>query len=167
MCPLHILASDPIPLIEYQRCAWLPVDTLATSILEIFESLAFVPKTPDFEPEEASVFYNLVNPSAFTWDCVLSELREAGLKFKSVPVSEWLHNLQDSAAKGDSSDANPSIKLIDYYKSQYQSDQGPEGASIVFESSEAQMASAAMRRIPKMIGTGYMPKVLAAWMQKW
>lgn len=173
-----------------QQCTWLPVDTLATAMLEIFETLSSTSQPTSSnhqnDNEPSTAFYNLVNPTAVTWASVLTELREAGLAFETVPVSKWLRRLQDSntstsASADEASSANPATKLVDYYKQQYEADNnnngvasggsggsgGAEGAGIVFATDKAQAHSAAMRQVPELIGTGYVARVLAAWMRRW
>jgi thioester reductase-like protein len=84
---------------------WLPIDTVAKIIVELCHSA---------EPRDV---YNLVNPKAFNWTRdLLPMLRAAGLAFEQVTAQEWLARL---AASNPDPGVNPTIKLLDFYKSKY------------------------------------------------
>ncbi|PYI03850.1 acetyl-CoA synthetase-like protein [Aspergillus sclerotiicarbonarius CBS 121057] len=64
-----------------ETCTWLPVDTLATCILEIIHSQSQSqtnPKPSHPDKYNTQIIYNLLHPHPFTWLDVLSQLRTAG-----------------------------------------------------------------------------------------
>jgi hypothetical protein len=148
-----------------QQCSWLPVDTLATTILELSKTLAAssTPQGPD--PSNPSIFYNLVNPHVFSWEDLLSELHAAGLEFTTVSFSDWLQKLRISAAHGDEL-RNPAVKLIDYFEKTYGAE-AFENKGITFETTAVQRDSAVLRYPPNIIKDGYVRKFLASWLQRW
>ncbi len=61
--------------------------------------------------------YNLVNPRSFNWTRdLLPMLRAAGLAFDEITAEEWLARL---ASSNPDPAINPTIKLLDFYKSKY------------------------------------------------
>lgn len=149
-----------------QRCSWLPVDTLATTILELSKTLAASPTPIGSDSSNPSIFYNLVNPHVFSWEDLLTELHAAGLDFSTVSFSDWLQKLQNSAAQGDEV-RNPAVKLIEYFKKNYGAEEGLKNNGITFETKAAQRDSAALRSPPKIIDDGYVRKFLVTWSQRW
>ncbi len=58
-----------------------------------------------------------MNPKSFNWTRdLLPMLRAAGLAFEQVTADEWLARL---AASNPDPEINPTIKLLDFYKSKY------------------------------------------------
>lgn len=152
-----------------QSCSWLPVDTLAKSIVELSETLEKSPRRRGEDMSNPSIFYNLVNPHVFSWEDLLGELHAGGLEFTSVPFSDWLQMLQESAAQGDEL-RNPAVKLIGYFEMNYgdkpkkfEQRRGP----LTFDSGAAQRDSAAMRSAPKVVESGLVRKFLIFWLQRW
>jgi hypothetical protein len=176
-----------------QRCSWLPVDTLATTILELSNTLAVATTSPSPAPFGSSnpisnhddnppIFYNLVNPDSFPWSDLLHELRSAGLEFHTVPFSDWLQKLRQSAEQGDNAVRNPAVKLIDYFEKscgtgsgtgagaesqRFGKDENRNRIGITFETTAAQRDSQALREPPKMIEDGYVRRFLARWLKRW
>lgn len=66
--------------------SWLPVDILATTILDLAGiSTSAIP----ISDSDTNLVYNLKNPPAFSWtSSLLPELQRAGLDFLTVPVTE-------------------------------------------------------------------------------
>jgi thioester reductase-like protein len=94
---------------------WIPIDVVAQVIVEICHS------------QERHDVYHVVNPKSFNWtQDLLPMLRSAGLTFESVSPQEWLERL----ARSDPDPAvNPTIKLLDFFKSKYTA---PKTAPAVF-----------------------------------
>ncbi|KAL6720006.1 hypothetical protein ACLMJK_001927 [Lecanora helva] len=101
------------------NCEWLPVDTLAQSIIEIGGiALKEEPKTNGYHDAETNgvphtngtstnsngqLVYNLVSPHTFSWTTdLLPALSTAGLSFRPKSLATWLHQLR----KLSSADAN-------------------------------------------------------------
>lgn len=118
--PLMIRSALPmkvLPALE-EDCSWIPVDTLATTILEVDRTLQSAPRPCHIDSMNPPVIYNMCNPRLFSWGELLQELRTAGLEFEVVPYSDWLHRLQDSALTGDV-EQNPAVKLLDHFELRY------------------------------------------------
>lgn len=108
-------------------CAWLPVDKLADSIIEIAATCADT--TPPSSPRsnnnssytdenDDDTVYNLCNPRTFTWPSLLATLRENGFEFETVPFHTWLQMLHDSEARGEEQ-VNPAVKLTGHYEAMF------------------------------------------------
>ena len=154
-------------------CSWLPVHTLATTILELTDTLSGrLPFTA--EMQTPPIFYNLVNPHTFTWTSLLFEMQCAGLKFTTVPLDEWLQKLRNSA-KSNVGDSNPAVKLIAFFEESYSagseeqsSDVGKSySMGITFETEAVRRDSVALRSPPRIIEEGYVMKFFAKWMESW
>ena len=111
------LALKALPRLE-NRCSWLPVDTVATAILELCQTVENEPCRRTVDAVDPPVIYNMVNPHEFAWEDLLKELNEAGLDFDIVETGAWLDMMRESAVTGDVEN-NPGVKLIDYYDREY------------------------------------------------
>ncbi|KAI9745045.1 MAG: hypothetical protein M1818_001323 [Claussenomyces sp. TS43310] len=159
-----------------ESCSWLPVDTLATTILQLSHALAA--SSPNLldtdanndDDNQPATFYNLVNPHTFSWAQLLAELRAAGLAFRTVPFADWLLLLQRSAtaAAADVQVQNPAIKLVDFFERSYGADNaGLEDRGIAFETAAARRHCVALRSPPRIIEDGYLKAFLAVWLRRW
>ncbi|KAJ6019415.1 hypothetical protein N7522_001482 [Penicillium canescens] len=123
--------SDVIPLLIrsaltlralpelHQTCSWLPVDKLATVMLELAESCSAPER--DVLPSTASdiagmayvddSIYNVCNSRVFSWSELLATLQRSGFQFQVLPFEEWLQLLRESEARGEEH-TNPAVKLI-------------------------------------------------------
>lgn len=116
------LVMKALPALD-EKCSWIPVDTLATAILEVDRTLQSVPKPCAIDSRNPQVIYNMCNPHLFSWDQLLEEVREAGVKFEKVPYGDWMQLLRDSASKGDE-EQNPAVKLLDHFELRYRLSNG-------------------------------------------
>lgn len=92
----------------HEEVRWIPVDVVAQISLELGASSALL-------TSRAPVF-NVVNPHALRWtEDLLKLLSSAGLEFRAVKPVEWLALLE---ASDEDVDANPTRKLLGYYRSQ-------------------------------------------------
>ncbi|KZZ95197.1 Male sterility, NAD-binding protein [Ascosphaera apis ARSEF 7405] len=141
-----------------ETCNWLPVDTLASAMVDI--SLGGMTSGKVYR------VYNLANPISFTWAQFLDELADAGLKFKTVPFAEWRARLAESEQKGEGR-LNPAVKLIEHFDMAYgRADSAGLGAA-KFEVGRAKAVSAAMRNMPSVIEEKLVKKFLDNWVPKW
>ncbi len=84
---------------------WLPIDAVAQIAVEICHSRA---------PHDV---YHVVNPKSFNWTRdLLPMLAGTGLKFEQVSPQDWLQRL---ASSNPDPAVNPTIKLLDFFKSKY------------------------------------------------
>ena len=90
--------------------SWLPVDVIAQAVTDISLSDA-----------QGSVFTNVTNPKTFHWtNDLLPALKKAGLLFEEVEPKEWVRRLRESNTDPE---ANPPIKLVDFFASKYDKDE--------------------------------------------
>ena len=111
------LSMKALPALN-ENCSWIPVDTLATAILEVSSTVRSAPKPCAIDGTNPPVIYNMCNPHSFSWNDLLERVREAGLDFETVPYGDWMQLLRDSAAKGDE-EQNPAVKLLDHFELRY------------------------------------------------
>ncbi|MCJ1381650.1 hypothetical protein MMC17_004761 [Xylographa soralifera] len=168
-----------IPEIE-MTCQWLPVDTLAESVLEIagLGSEATNGAVSMANEKGGQLVYNLLSPHKFSWTRDLCPaLHETGLPaFDSVPFETWLAQLRglsmttSSFVGSRTSDAadpnrNPAIKLVDFLAWNFTGTSAE--SEIVFETDEAEKVSSALRNAPKVIESGLLGKMVEVWLEKW
>ena len=111
------LSLNALPALN-ENCSWIPVDTLATAILEVSRNLQSGPKPCALDSTNPPVVYNMCNPHFFSWDQLLEKVREAGLDFETVPYGDWMQRLRKSASNGDE-EQNPAVKLLDHFELRY------------------------------------------------
>lgn len=142
--------------------SWLPVDTLAATILDLAGISTGEIPVSGFDTD---LVYNIENPCTFSWTKVLlPELHRSGLDFSTVPVAEWLQKLRDYEKSGGDTGRNPAVKLIDHFESMYGNRKTGE---VRFETKTAQKHSAAFRATPRLIEEGYIRRFVKAWLAKW
>ncbi|PQE31162.1 NRPS-like enzyme protein [Rutstroemia sp. NJR-2017a WRK4] len=130
------LTMKALPIL-HENCSWIPVDTLATAILEVDQTVKAGPRPNAIDMVNPPVIYNMVNPDVFSWAELLHELDAAGLDFKAMPFGDWLQRLRESAASGNEAE-NPAVKLLDHFEQRYlQSTNGNTYASASTSSSGA------------------------------
>ncbi|KAL9611868.1 MAG: hypothetical protein Q9167_003522 [Letrouitia subvulpina] len=146
------------------NCSWLPVDTLAASIVELCDTPKRSRGSCERNESDCPIFYNLVNRHVFFWKDLLRELHASGFEFTSVSFSDWLQLLRESAAQEEEA-RNPAVKLIEYFEMIYGEDKRQNGP--IFDSRVAQRDSATLRSAPKIIGEGLIGRFLGVWLQQW
>lgn len=155
-----------------EQCSWLPVDTLATTILELDETLQAAPRPRAIDASNPPVIYNMVNPNLFSWGQLLDELKAAGLDFEAVPFKDWLQHLQQSATRVDEERINPAVKLVDHFEQRYATSHDTsitnlDEKTIVFDTTAAQRDSYTLRSPPDVIRDGHVRKFVSTWMSQW
>ena len=111
------LSMKALPALD-EKCSWIPVDTLATAILEISRTVESASKPCAIDSTNPPAVYNMCNPHLFSWDQLLDEVRKAGLEFETVPYGDWMQLLRNSASNGDE-EQNPAVKLLDHFELRY------------------------------------------------
>jgi carbohydrate kinase (thermoresistant glucokinase family) len=108
--PLMLQAATTIgalPALD-ESARWLPVDNVATTVMEISLS------------DTTQSVFNVVNPRPFHWtNDLLPALRCAGLSFAQVSQREWIRRLH---ASNPDPELNPTIKLIEFFARKYDND---------------------------------------------
>ncbi|KAK1716697.1 hypothetical protein CaCOL14_000400 [Colletotrichum acutatum] len=99
---------------------WLPIDFCAEAI-----SKALIHNTP----ETSYAVYNLINPSAISWEQLVSMLEEAyGQNFQRVEMKEWVSRLEATAeSQGLGVRELPALKLLGFFQSMAEGNGNGEG----------------------------------------
>ena len=189
------LVTGALPALE-EECAWLPVDVVAQGVLEVAGVTKGAGDGDGnhiaSENDECSDVYNFINPRTFFWiQDLLPALRKAGLKFETVETQAWLQRLSRSEHDAEKSQQdtnhNPAIKLLEFWKRKYAvaamqppettsgnaTTAGPSAATIskkkpqTFKTQKAETASQSLRRVPDVMGQGYLDMNVAKWLEKW
>jgi hypothetical protein len=165
-------------------CEWLPVDVVATTILELAGlSPSVLPNmmgnrmskgTPAVPEKPNQLVYNILSPHSFPWThSLLPALSHAGLSFAPVPTSTWLHQLRSlsqSSARNDDPAAdperNPALKLIDHFEKMF-GIEGTGGGKVGFEIGKAVEDSPSLRESSSVLKSGLIEKTLRWWMARW
>jgi thioester reductase-like protein len=110
---------------------WLPIDVVAQVIVEICQS------------EKPHDVYHIVNSRSFHWTKdLLPMLRTAGLRFDEVSQQDWLERLGSS---NPDPAVNPTIKLLDFFKSKYATPKN--GPAVLYETQVAESVSKTLKNI--------------------
>ncbi|KAI0191246.1 putative NRPS-like enzyme [Xylaria flabelliformis] len=141
------------------RCEWMPVDTVAATVLQLADKLTAGAGTS---------FYNITPSHAFSWnDQFLPVLREAGLEFEEVDLTEWLKRLRARASElGSAAEEKlPAIKLADYYEATYGESAAGYGSNLKYENDRACSDSDALRSCPELSHVAIVKKMLQHWLR--
>ncbi|KAL2062092.1 hypothetical protein VTL71DRAFT_6358 [Oculimacula yallundae] len=108
---------------------WVPVDLLSTIIVEIAEQVV----ARKCQTSRGTTVYNLVNPEVTTWTTLLPAVKESLGISKTVSFSDWVEALQQSsfANNGAIIEANPGVKLLDFYHGLSKKNGTAEGSNFV------------------------------------
>lgn len=99
---------------------WVPVDLLASVMIELTENII----RQSSKASGTTSVYNLVNPQATTWSDLCTPVQHLAGIPQTVPLKEWVALLEGSSKKrsGAFIDANPAVKLLDFYRLMCQKD---------------------------------------------
>lgn len=166
-----------------QTCSWLPVDKLASTIVELAKarSASSPPPSPSHintRKRKSSSYiaiqkaddtiYNICNSRQFTWSAVLATLSQNGFQFQTVPFDEWLQMLRESEAR-DEEHVNPAVKLIGHYEAMYGGKTGcvrlgPK--TFVTEKAERDSVTLRNGRL-RMVENGILSCYVRDWLRRW
>ncbi|KAK7204879.1 hypothetical protein BZA70DRAFT_280239 [Myxozyma melibiosi] len=141
--------------------AWLPVDCVARSMLELSGVL-----NDGVPPEDSpDVVYHINNPYTFRWtEDLLPALKRAGLQFKEVSQREWVRLLRE---EGDQDPVrNPTVKLLGFFEEKYDNDK-PGRKGLVLETQVTAEKSEALKNAPEPVGSGLIDLFVKKWLEKW
>ncbi|TGJ85315.1 hypothetical protein E0Z10_g3446 [Xylaria hypoxylon] len=141
------------------RCEWMPVDTVAATLLQLADKLT---------AGAGAAFYNITPPHAFSWnDRFLPALHEAGLEFEEVDPAEWLKRLRARAEElGSAAEEKlPAIKLADYYEATYGETAVDRKPNLKYENDRACRDSSALRSCPELSQVAIVRKMLQHWLR--
>ncbi|OGM51363.1 putative NRPS-like enzyme [Aspergillus bombycis] len=162
------LTLKTLPQID-TTCSWLPVDKLASSILEIAK-VCSVNTLEDSQGDALTsqriddTIYNLSNPRTFTWSALLDTLRRSGFDFQTVSFDSWLQMLRDSESRGEEM-INPAVKLADHYEAMYGSE-APAPKTFVTEKAERDSTTLRNGRL-RIIQDGIVNRYAQDWLRRW
>ena len=154
------LTTGALPALD-ERPSWLPVDQCAQVITEIACSSS--------PPSDSNLVYHLVNPKTFSWknDLLPALKRGSSLpEFEIVSPKEWLQRL---ATSDQNPETNPSIKLIDFWKSKYGGNAAQKGedAGLSFETSITARDCPSLGLVGNTVSDGLINRYISTWMEQW
>lgn len=161
----------------HERPSWLPVDACADAVVEL--ALSDVREAEGSERtrvrrdggdgSSADLVYHLVNPRTFDWSAdFLPALKRCSAlpDFDVVSPQEWLRRLA-----GSEQDAvkNPSIKLLDFWRSKYGKATTGLGvpAGLTFETRRTLLDCKALDGVGQPVENGLVERYVEQWMKKW
>jgi thioester reductase-like protein len=156
------LTTGALPELD-ERPSWLPVDQCARAVVDISMGVT---------GSDADLVYHLVNPHTFSWkNDLLPALKRSSVlpEFDIVSPQEWLKRL---AGSEQDPEKNPSIKLIDFWRSKYGSnrqgrDDADETAGLVFETSRTVQDCPSLGLVKDPVAEGLVQRYIEAWMDRW
>ncbi|KAH7120451.1 hypothetical protein EDB81DRAFT_847774 [Dactylonectria macrodidyma] len=146
--------------------SWLPVDKSAQAVLELSGLSASGDQTAGYFQlqDNSDVVYHLQNPRTSRWtEDILPEMAAAGLQFEIVKQREWVQRLRDGEQDPK---LNPTVKLLDFFAEKYDND-SPGRAGLVFETTQTENRSLAIRDGYDVVTSGLLAKCVANWRKQW
>lgn len=149
--------------------AWLPVDQCAQAVADLAMKGAGASL-------EVDLVYHLVNPKSFSWkDDLLPALKQGSAlpEFEVVSPQEWLQRL---ASSEQDPEKNPSIKLIDFWRSKYGEldqtrvdDLTPQqkAPGLDFETDRTVQDCPSLGLVKDPVAEGLINRYIESWMQRW
>jgi thioester reductase-like protein len=127
------IGALPVADDDDEEVHWLPVDVAARALADV--ALA---------DERGFHVLHVVNEAGMCWNRqFLPRLRKLGLEFEALPQREWVRMLEASDQDGD---ANPPVKLLDFFRSKYASSPPPQGgAAPIFDTTLARTWAPGLR----------------------
>ncbi|PIG89375.1 hypothetical protein AARAC_003829 [Aspergillus arachidicola] len=144
-----------------ETLAWLPVDVVARSILEL-SGIVSNDRSKALA-HDPSIVYHVQNSKTFRWtEDLLPALQQAGLKFDILPKREWVQRLESE----QDPKKNPTIKLLDFFAEKYDND-APGRSGLTFAMEKTESASPSLKGGVELINTGLIKRFVAAWAPLW
>lgn len=163
------LTTGALPELD-ERPSWLPVDECAKAVADISMNGTAT-------GSDADLVYNLVNPQTFSWKHdLLPVLKKSSAlpDFEIVSPQDWLQRLANS---DQDPETNPSIKLIDFWRSKYgrsaqeaaatQDESGHEPAGLVFETGRTVQDCPSLGLVKDPVTEGLMQRYIESWVKRW
>lgn len=159
--------SGVIPELKMD-CCWVPVDTLATVILQIADRCVSHTRTspnqggPSHAEGDDGSVYNLCNPHRFPWSTFLDILEQEGIHFRRIGFAEWIENLRQHRL---SEPENPAVPLTDYYQAMH--DQGAWDSSKRFVMEKTSRESLSLEGSIDLVEKGIIRAYARDWVRRW
>ncbi|KAJ5154622.1 Male sterility NAD-binding [Penicillium coprophilum] len=159
------LTTGTLPELN-ERLSWLPVDQCGRAISDIAMRPA--------GRSDVNMVYHLVNPRTFSWKHdLLPALRQGSalLEFEVVAPQEWLRRLEGSEQDPEK---NPSVKLIDFWRTKY-ADQGQSESGsrrnaevgLTFETDHTIRECPYLALVEDPVTGGLIQRYIKSWMDRW
>lgn len=148
----------------YQEMSWLPVDLAASAILDLANIGV---ETPSDRHSDPDLMYHVLNPTRFHWTReMLVALANSGLKFETLPTSEWMERLRQSDRDPLK---NPPIKLLDWFEGKYgvKAASSAEKGVLEYLTDRTKEDSATLRSVPDVTDVAYVKKVVGQLEKSW
>ncbi|CZS91474.1 related to nonribosomal peptide synthetase MxcG (component of the myxochelin iron transport regulon) [Rhynchosporium graminicola] len=148
----------PVSLATMETVDWIPVDLLSTMIVELAEKVV----SGKGEPSQGTTVYNLVNPEITTWKTLLPAIQDSLGIEKTVPFSDWVEELHQSsfANNGALIEANPGVKLLDFYRGVSEKSEASEGSRYIVDNLRRDSKQASDLRAVS-------PDWMKSWLKQW
>ncbi|USW48980.1 Putative AMP-dependent synthetase/ligase, phosphopantetheine binding ACP domain, ANL [Septoria linicola] len=114
-----------LPALAHESVGWLPVDTAATAFLEL--GISRPGASNNVKTDDLQVVHLLSQDRTTTWNMLLDWLQAVG-NFEVVKPKQWLRRLDD-LSKSNSSESQPCLKLLEFWKMAYGGDASEPAAS--------------------------------------
>jgi thioester reductase-like protein len=164
-----VLTTGALPKLD-ERLSWLPVDKCAQVVVDLAMRKAAA-------SEDIDLVYHVVNQRTFSWENdLLPTLKQISAlpSFEVVPTQEWLRRL---AATGHNAEKNPSIKLLNFWRSKYigncnpEKDKGSverkETSGLTFETDRTVQDCPYLALVRDPVAEGLVKRYIENWMQRW
>ena len=158
----HILCV-PDSLGSMDTIQWVPVDTLARIIVELFESEEARRRSSSTMMTQV---YHVVNPSTVSWSSILPVVAKHlgdGSGARVVSLSTWTDRLRATSSESleDVQDNNPALKLLDFFERNSQQ-QKTCRCQPTFDMTNALERSKILSELGPVS-----PEWMAVWMRQW
>lgn len=188
------LRMGTLPVLDME-CEWLPVDTLAETIVELAGisvlgysegQLMYKADGEDRNQElvegcrqNMELVYNIRSPHTISWaNDFLPALATAGLRFECVSFSEWLNQLESILSDAASVSQNGNAERSDLADSvnhnpamkllEYlKTGFHDDSKKVVFDIDKAKRDSPALTRAPDVVDSGFVSLMVRWWTNKW
>ncbi|KAH7139904.1 hypothetical protein B0J13DRAFT_478253 [Dactylonectria estremocensis] len=147
-----------------EEMSWLPVDLAASTILDLSN---INKENPSDRNTDADLAYHVLNPTRFHWtQQMLVSLASAGLKFDTLPTSEWLEKLRQSDRDPVK---NPPIKLLGWFEGKYgaKAASSPVTGVLEYITERSKEDSVTLRSVPDVTDVSYVKKVVERLQKSW
>lgn len=146
---------------------WIPVDILATIVMELLPLSSNLNKDADTTRGSPAVIHHVTNPKQVTWDSLRPTVCEYfGHRLDVVDFPAWCEALQKSfngnIEHGDS-EANPALKLWDFFDNlRDKTVRFPKVRAATLDTSQTAKRSATMANLHAVS-----PEWMALWLSQW
>ncbi|KAL4899350.1 male sterility protein-domain-containing protein [Aspergillus multicolor] len=134
---------------------WIPVDSLATIIVEILHSC---------QREDTFKVFHQVNPTPPTWESLLRPIHNMYPGMNTVLMEQWVEDLKlIQAPTARELASKPALKLLGFYEGLIGSvENGVGSLSVPLDTTNIKGASATMQSLSSIT-----PEMLSNWLQQW